>query len=948
MQCIKNKTEEIEILMHSLKVQPFFLCVSEHWCTAEEKLSLQVENYSLASAYCRENSIHGGSSIFVLRDALIVEEIEDFRKKSIEGIIECSSIICKASKLIIICIYRPPKIDKESIEIFLNCLSDLLDIIQDKFGNYKVIIAGDFNIHMENSNNNTTNMFLNLLLSHNFSQTIFQPTRFTQNTQSILDNIFINFNSQHTGEVIKTALSDHEGQLLKIDVETPNYINKNKIKQRIFSDVKLNHFKYELRNINWNDIYIYEDPNLAYSHFFNKIKFVFEKLFPKKTIRFKNNSKQWITQGIKKSCKTKRLLYEKTQNGEITSEYYKKYCSILKSVVSEAKKNQNLAYIENATNKCTATWNLIRQFTGSKQSETVSILNNIHINNNNNSMSLLNQVNEHFTNKCVTKSSIQHKTLDNKFDKNIYLIPATPQEIYRTIMSLKNTKSVGDDEIPVKLLKFIVDEIAEPLAYIVNLTLSSGIFPENFKVSLIKAIYKKGNKTEINNYRPVALLSNVSKIFEKIIYNRLITFLEHFQILSDTQNGFRKNKSTIRALYQALCSIFEERNNKKNTIAVYLDLSKAFDNVDHSILVDKIEHYGIRGTAKNLIKSYLSNRTQCVFETDSNSGEQLRSEKRVIQKGVPQGSILGPLLYLIYTNDVAHAITEKTIIQYADDTSTIISNDSKINLERETFETLDTLEQYFKAINLELNKEKTKIINFSYRNYEKQTFSNANTVLTTVDEVTFLGIKLDSRLDWKCHINYLIQNVARYCYALKIIAKNINLKAAFTVYHSYIHSRLRYGIIFWGNSSEVNNVFILQKKCLRNILTMKSTESCKEKFIANNILTVPCLYIYEAILFVKENNSLFDIHKKQHTHNTRNKNDLNTTTPNFTFVQKNVPYSIIKIYNKLPETIRNLSLKEFKSKLKIFLTKKAYYTMDEYFNDIEMEHTFFQSRLNVV
>lgn len=331
-------------------------------------------------------------------------------------------------------------------------------------------------------------------------------------------------------------------------------------------------------------------------------------------------------------------------------------------------------------------------------------------------------------------------------------------------------------------------------------------------------------------------------------------------------------------------------------------MSKAFDSVDHDILIKKIEMYGIRGVALKLITSYLHNRKQCVIESDE-SGELIKSDTIQIQKGVPQGSILGPILYILYTNDLA-SVTNISSIMYADDTSLIVSENTEDILKETVLGTLDSVGQYFHSLNLMLNKEKTQVINFNYRkNNNKIILTDGINTLISRTDTSFLGVNIDSRLDWRPHIDYLAKNMARYCYALKVIARNINISTAFMAYHAYIQSKIKYGIIFWGNSCDVERIFRLQKRCLRNILNMRQTESCKQIFIKNKILTLTSLYIYEAIKFVTENASLFEEYDRNHLYNTRNKNDLTTDKPNYTYIQKNVPFSIIKIYNKMPVNI---------------------------------------------
>lgn len=372
---------------------------------------------------------------------------------------------------------------------------------------------------------------------------------------------------------------------------------------------------------------------------------------------------------------------------------------------------------------------------------------------------------------------------------------------------------------------------------------------------------------------------------------------------------------------------------KNSTMAVCLDLSKAFDSVDHDILNKKIQSYGIRGVALELIKSYLLNRKQCVIETD-NTGVLIKSDIVLIERGVPQGSILGPLLYVLYTNDLPSMVDVKTIM-YADDTSLIIGNTNVENLIQTVTAALDSLEGYFCKNSLKLNKEKTQIINFTYQKDNNEVIlTSGNDIIRSVNSTSFLGVKIDSRLNWKTHIDHVSQKVAKYCYALKVIAQNIDIPTAFMAYYAYVQSQIKYGIVFWGNSSEAVRIFVLQKRCIRNILNMKQTETCKQMFIEKRILTLASLYIFEVIIFIKQNINLFVNFNLSHLYSTRNKNNLvNENIIKYSYIQKNVPYSLLGIYNKLPISIKNLSNKDIKIKLNQILIEKAYYTIDEFLED---------------
>ena len=337
VQCLKNKILEMEILLDNMEVCPKLVCVTEHWYTENEKTNMKIEKYTMISSFTRKNKAHGGSAIFA-QDGYDAEEVEELQQKSIEGHLECSSVCSRSQKLLVLCIYRPPL---GELDLFFNTLTDILNICYNKFFRFKMVLCGDFNINLLDNNSNTKSL-LNILTSFNFSQKIFDPTRIANNSKTLLDNIFINFENIYSGEIITTALSDHEGQLINICLNDNSDQSNQSLPyaKRIFSIKKIQQFKEELQNFNWTEILYVEDPNICYNLFVNKIINLMNIIFPIKKIKNKPKNKSWITMGIKTSCETKRNLYKQKISGEISNETYSRYSKLLKKVINEAKKNQ--------------------------------------------------------------------------------------------------------------------------------------------------------------------------------------------------------------------------------------------------------------------------------------------------------------------------------------------------------------------------------------------------------------------------------------------------------------------------------------------------------------------------------------------------------------------------------------------------------------------------------
>ena len=386
---------------------------------------------------------------------------------------------------------------------------------------------------------------------------------------------------------------------------------------------------------------------------------------------------------------------------------------------------------------------------------------------------------------------------------------------------------------------------------------------------------------------------------------------------------------TLRAVYQALKEIIQSLNDKRETVALCLDLSKAFDSVDHTVLSSKLELYGIGGVSLSLIKSYLLNRKQQVVEMDE-GGVLIKSDILTVKRGVPQGSVLGPLLYILYVNELPNIVSQK-IVLYADDTSLIISERTKNECELRMSESMSELEDWFLRNNLLLNIAKTQLVSFSRTDDCGSVFEYKDRTLNSSDSASFLGVTIDRRLDWGQHTEHLCVSLAKYNYALRVLSTCVSKEVAMMAFHAFVQSRITYGVIFWGNTSHINRVLILQKRCLRSVWGLSPRNSCKPVFIRNKVLTVVGLYILESGLFIKKNPDLFSDSLLNHKYKTRNKSNLQSSV--YQYLQKNVEFSIKKIWNKLPTQLRNLPLNLFKAQLKSVLFSRAYYTINEFYND---------------
>lgn len=365
-----------------------------------------------------------------------------------------------------------------------------------------------------------------------------------------------------------------------------------------------------------------------------------------------------------------------------------------------------------------------------------------------------------------------------------------------------------------------------------------------------------------------------------------------------------------------------------------MDLSKAFDCVNHDKLLNKLYAYGGRGLTQDLIRSYLTNREQKtkitrICPTTKNELVYYSDFKKV-ECGVPQGSVLGPLLFIIYINDLPRVTKHKTVL-FADDSTIILSGRNNHDLIRNLNDALNDIITWLTSNNLKINLSKTHIMTFNIKNNSNLDLNiyYAQQKIEKVNTTKFLGINIDQNLNWKTHVDTLCSKLAQFSYALYMLSRVADIPALLTAYHGYVASTLQYGIIFWGNSTGKEFAFKAQKKCLRSMFNLKRTVSCKPYFIKWNILSLPCLYIYNVILFVRSNIDKFKNHlSKRHNYK------LCIPTNRTAILNNSVFCMAPRLYNNLHRSIIEIEDDNlFKKTVKLFLLQKCYYSVVEYLND---------------
>lgn len=525
----------------------------------------------------------------------------------------------------------------------------------------------------------------------------------------------------------------------------------------------------------------------------------------------------------------------------------------------------------------------------------------------------------------LTDNSFKQFT-DNPVVNSCYCRPVDKTELLKLIGNLIKNKSPGHDGITPRIIKETAIEISNPLLHIFNLSISLGRVPDQLKIAKVIPVFKKGDPQLPGNYRPISLLSVFDKILEKIMYNRLYSHLQNNNILYKYQFGFRKNYSTSLALIEVIDNIYKNMDEGNFCTGVFFDLQKAFDTVDHSILLFKMYNYGVRGVVYDWFKSYLSNRVQytCIGSN--------KSDVVGITCGVPQGSVLGPLLFLIYMNDIGNAVPNDDVKLFADDTNLFVFGKSASETIVRAASCIDLLSNWFLSNKLSINLSKTCYMTFPSNLHCENGLSVNGVSIEKVATFKYLGVLLDDELNWCPHIDQIYYKLVKFTsifYKLRDKLPKFILK---NIYFAFIHPHIMYAVEIYANTCKtyLNKLTKLNNKLLRILQNKPFATPTSELYLNYSTLPVTDLHLQQLLIFVHKfihhptdiphvffQASYFVINNTFHEYNTRTNRNLHIFRPLTTHGQRNIKFKAAKLWNELPISLQDLtSICSFKKTLK--------------------------------
>lgn len=917
------KFDLVKEFLDNYKDRIDIIVLGETWLKEGATGLFEIQGYTSVFS-CRRDS-HGGLALYVRND-LFVKVVSNEHHEGFHCI--HAEVSSSGNPLNIVCVYRPPSYDyadfQDKIDQKLNCISN----------KRSVFFVGDTNVPVNVSSNNVVKSYRRFLESYNMRVTNTSVTRVASG--NILDHVICTIDQADAviNETIHTDTSDHSiilTSLKSVTVRTlttltKRIINHNQLNDRLAADL------IEIpRSLSANEklmtvINKFEEAQAAAT----KVVVVQAKV---------KDHCPWMTFDVWKMMKIKDNLLKSSRrhpSDQHLRDLLKHASKRLQQIKERSKRDYYQRLLLHSSNK--KSWKMINELLGRKNDKERIVTLKIGDSKTSDGYEVSNIFNNWFSNVGENLASGINSDKDiRKFrtlptqSSSIYLQPATVEEVILLIKNLDSKKSPGPDSISAETIKNHHVPFANILVDVFNEIIVSGEFPACLKIARVVPIFKSGDPADANNYRPISVLSMMSKLLEKMIASRLSDFLFTNNLIYEKQYGFRTGCSTLTATCEMVDEIYGILDRRQFSGALFLDLKKAFDTINHDLLLQKLECYGIRGTALLLLQSYLRDRQQYVT---ANGG---KSDLRNISIGVPQGSNLGPLLFLVFINDLSRLKLHGKMQFFADDTVLLYNALEALRIARFVQEDLQSVQEYFASNVLSLNLQKTTYMIFHTprRPSPELPAVRVGTIeIRKVDSFKYLGLTLDSVLSWEQHIESLKNKTAVLCGIFRRLSSFIPTSWLLKLYYSLVHSRLQYLVCIWGNASKsrLRELQVLQNRCLKVIFKRPHLFPTIQLYNDedSSLLPIRGLQMLQMLTHMHNIITNADTHhnvqiiRNSSARSSRYAGNIRLARPNSELGKRRFSYQGSKSYNELPPGIKQqltviLFKKELRQHLKLHI-----------------------------
>ena len=808
----------------------------------------------------------------------------------------------------------------------------------------KVVITGDFNVDVTKGRDvREADTLRNICKSYGLSQFIKKPTRIDdkKGKATIIDHVW----ADKTRNIINKSgtiigLSDHLAVYAIINNQQQK-IQEETIRFRSYKNYDNSKFCQDLSDklIRSNTQRYIEANNLnsAMDEFMVVFQTVAEKHAPIKEVKTRtvNVKVPWFTQELVDKIKLKNELLRDwyTYHLEEDNKAVKKLKNEINHLKAKLKKKYYTEKFREYEGDSKKTWKLLKQATGTTHIHETIEPENI-------TKEKANKYNQFFAtigSEIQKKLKVMCHRTSFTGQSGFTFYPETEEKVEKLIDRIRHDVAVGHDDISAKLIKDGKQTIAPWITKMINLGYSTKTFPDSMKIANIKPIHKKKNTDDISNYRPISILPTLSKIFERAATDQIVTYLESNNLINRNQHAYRKGHSTQTCLVEITNLLYEHMDHGKYTGIASLDLSKAYDSISHSLLLHKLSELGLAEESLKWIDSYLSNRKQ------RTKFKQIISDEETVMSGIPQGSIIGPVLFICFTNDLQEVFkNECSIISYADDTQLIVEAKNINQLKQKIEKVIGLAQNWYENNSMKNNIGKTEIMVMTKGN--KQENLNINVMdegtqvnIQSVSEMKILGIFIDSRLNWMKHTNIVKRNAINTIRNLHRVRHILPTKEKIKLYNSLVTPLFSYADVVWNGCGVTNarKLQTAQNFALRSIMNRNKQESATNILQELKFLNLQqkrkvheAVFIQKALVNKQSQNITDNYLKYLPTSNTRFAAAGKLTLPKHkTFKYQNSPlYRSIKTWNNIPTNIPTEKTQIFKNKFQTYLIHQTYNT----------------------